>query len=157
MPGLKQRVMQSGAFVRQGHAVQLFTLHLPLLIKGSFMSKLAEFKALEAQLAAQLKQLDEMKKDGTLKREIEFEKKLRDLMAEYGFSLKNIIAVLDPSARPSVATSMSAVRGVRRKRQVKVYKNPETAEVVETKGGNHKVLKAWREQYGAEVVEGWLQ
>lgn len=121
------------------------------------MSKLAEFKALEAQLAAQLKQLDELKNDGALKREIEFEKKLRDLMAEYGFSLKSIIALLDPQARPSVATSVSATRGQRRQRQAKVYKNPETGEVVETKGGNHKVLKAWKEQYGAETVEGWLQ
>ncbi|MCQ4239991.1 transcriptional regulator, partial [Pseudomonas stutzeri] len=37
------------------------------------MSKLAEFKALEAQLAAQLKQLDALKNDDKLKREIEFE------------------------------------------------------------------------------------
>lgn len=38
-----------------------------------------------------------------------------------------------------------------------VYKNPNTDEVVETKGGNHKVLKAWREQYGVEAVDSWLQ
>ncbi|MDI7111006.1 transcriptional regulator, partial [Pseudomonas aeruginosa] len=25
------------------------------------------------------------------------------------------------------------------------------------KGGNHKVLKAWKEQYGSETVESWLQ
>lgn len=120
------------------------------------MSKLAEFKALEAQLAAQLKQLDELKNDSELKREIEFEKKLRDLMAEYGFSLKSIIALLDPQARSSVATSVSA-RGQRQQRLPKTYKNPETGEVLVTKGGNHKVLKAWKELYGAEKVGGWLQ
>lgn len=120
------------------------------------MSKLAEFKALEAQLAAQLKQLDELKNDGELKREIEFEEKLRVLMAEYGVSLKGIIALLDPQARSSVSTSAPG-RGQRRQRQIKVYKNPVTGEVVETKGGNHKVLKAWKEQYGAQKVEGWLQ
>ena len=121
------------------------------------MSKLAEFKALEAQLAAQLKQLDELKNNGKLKREIKFEEKLRKLMAEYGVNLKGIIALLDPQARASVAAPVSVARGQRRQRQVKVYKNPETGEVVETKGGNHKVLKAWKEQYGAEKVEGWLQ
>lgn len=120
------------------------------------MSKLAEFKALEAQLAAQLKQLDELKNDTELKREIEFEEQLRQLMAEYGFSLKGIIALLDPQSRTSVTTP-TAARGQRRPRQAKVYKNPETGEAVETKGGNHKVLKAWKEQYGAETVEGWLQ
>lgn len=45
------------------------------------MSKLAEFKALEAKLAEQLKQLDALKNDEALKREIEFEEKLRTLMA----------------------------------------------------------------------------
>jgi putative ribosome biogenesis GTPase RsgA len=120
------------------------------------MSKLAEFKALEAQLAAQLKQLDELKNDTELKREIEFEEKLRTLMAEYGVSLKSIVELLDPQARTGAATP-AAARGQRRTRQVKVYKNPETGEVVETKGGNHKVLKAWKAQYGAETVEGWLQ
>lgn len=120
------------------------------------MSKLAEFKALEAQLAAQLKQLDVLKNDTELKREIEFEEKLRTLMAEYGVSLKGIVALLDPKARIG-APAPAAARGQRRTRQVKVYKNPETGEVVETKGGNHKVLKAWKAQYGAETVEGWLQ
>ncbi|MBN0809937.1 DNA binding protein, partial [Pseudomonas aeruginosa] len=45
----------------------------------------------------------------------------------------------------------------RRERALKRYKNPNNGEVVETKGGNHKVLKAWKEQYGAETVESWLQ
>ena len=41
------------------------------------MSKLAEFKALEAQLAAQLQQLDAMKNDSGLKQEIEYGMNLR--------------------------------------------------------------------------------
>ncbi len=41
--------------------------------------------------------------------------------------------------------------------QCQVYRNPETGEVVETKGGNHRVLKAWKEQYGADTVNAWLQ
>ncbi|MGY8832516.1 MAG: DNA binding protein, partial [Pseudomonadales bacterium] len=38
-----------------------------------------------------------------------------------------------------------------------VYKNPNNGEVVETKGGNNKVLKAWKAEHGAAVVDGWLQ
>lgn len=119
------------------------------------MSKLAEFKALEAQLAAQLKQLDTMKNDDGLKREIEFENKLRQLMAQYGVGLKEVIALLDPQrlARPAATESSSP----RRERKVKIYKNLETGEVVETKGGNHKVLKLWKQEFGADVVESWLQ
>lgn len=74
-------------------------------------------------------------------------------MAEYGFSLRNVVALLDPNASRSV----TPVKGARRERTLKRYKNPNTGEVVETKGGNHKVLKAWKEQYGAEKVESWLQ
>ncbi|WP_312205736.1 histone-like nucleoid-structuring protein, MvaT/MvaU family [Pseudomonas kuykendallii] len=121
------------------------------------MSKLAEFKALEAQLAAQLKQLDELKNDGELKREIEFEQKLRALMAEYGVNLNGLIALLDPQFRPSVSPLGSSARRNRRHRQIKVYKNPESGEVVETKGGNNKVLKAWKAKYGVDKVQGWLQ
>ncbi|BCG21954.1 MULTISPECIES: histone-like nucleoid-structuring protein, MvaT/MvaU family [Pseudomonadaceae] len=121
------------------------------------MSKLAEFKALEAQLAAQLKQLNELKNDDGLKREIEFEEKLRELMAEYGFGLKGIIALLDPQACSLGATPVPTTRGNRRQRQLKVYKNEETGEIVETKGGNNKVLKAWKDKYGAAKVQGWLQ
>jgi hypothetical protein len=29
-------------------------------------------------------------------------------------------------------------------------------EVVETKGGNHKVLKEWKAEYGSDTVESWL-
>ena len=49
------------------------------------MSKLAEFKALEAKLAEQLAQLDALKNDKELKREIEFEQKLRALLGEYDY------------------------------------------------------------------------
>ncbi|MFS4427434.1 histone-like nucleoid-structuring protein, MvaT/MvaU family [Stutzerimonas kunmingensis] len=118
------------------------------------MSKLAEFKALEAQLAEQLKQLDALKNDGELKKEIEFEQKLRDLLAEYGYSLREVKLILDPQARPEKKVDG---RSPRRERSVKVYVNPNNGERVETKGGNHKVLKTWKEEFGAETVESWLQ
>jgi hypothetical protein len=41
-------------------------------------------------------------------------------------------------------------------RQVKIYKNPHTGEVVETKGGNHKTLKEWKAEHGSATVESWL-
>lgn len=59
-----------------------------------------------------------------------------------------------PSQRKLVTVSAAPQR---RARALKVYKNPNNGEVVETKGGNHKVLKAWKEQYGSETVESWLQ
>ena len=92
--------------------------------------------------------------DDGLKREIEFETKLRDLLAEYGFSLRNIIDLLDPAA--SRRSAPAAEKATRKPRQVKVYTNPHTGERVETKGGNHKTLKEWKAEHGAETVESWV-
>lgn len=120
------------------------------------MSKLAEYRQLEKHLAEQLQALEALKGDDGLKKEIEFETKLRKLLDQYGFSLKDIINLLDPQTitrRQSAAQTGST----RKPRELKVYKNPNTGEVIETKGGNHKVLKEWKAKHGANVVEGWLK
>lgn len=117
------------------------------------MSRIAEFKALELQLAAQLAELEKLKANSDLKREIEFEKKLRDLLEKYGFSLRDVIGLLDPKA---TLRRQPEAKPARRERQVKRYKNPHTGEVVETKGGNNKVLKEWKAKWPDEV-SSWLQ
>ena len=119
------------------------------------MSKLAEFRQLEKHLAEQLQALEALKGDAGLKQEIEFETKLRALLAEYGYSLPNVINLLDPKSgrRAPAAESKTSTR---KPRQVKIYKNPNTGEVVETKGGNHKTLKEWKAEHGSATVESWL-
>lgn len=122
------------------------------------MSRLAEFRAAEKALQEQLAYLESMKNDAGLKREIKFEEDLKKLMQEYGKSLRDVVAILDPESHR--AAGKSSVRGAatqRKARAIKVYKNPNTNEVVETKGGNHKVLKAWKAEYGNDLVESWLQ
>lgn len=118
------------------------------------MSRLAEFRAAEKALQEQLVQLEALKKDAGLKREIEFEQKLSALMKSYDKSLRDVIEILDPAA-----ASKPLARGPkpRRARVVKVYENPHTGELIETKGGNHRGLKAWKEQYGASTVDNWLR
>ena len=120
------------------------------------MSKLAEYRQLEKHLAEQLQALEKMKGDDGLNKEIEFETKLRKLLEHYGFSLKHIVNLLDPqaSARGQISDKSA---GIRKPRELKVYKNPNTGEVIETKGGNHRALKEWKAEYGADVVEGWLK
>ncbi|ARH17930.1 histone-like nucleoid-structuring protein, MvaT/MvaU family [Pseudomonas aeruginosa] len=122
------------------------------------MSKLAEFRAAEKALQEQLAYLESFKNDAGLKREIKFEEELKSLMKEYDKNLRDIVSILDPDSRP-VGGKLQA-RGAssqRKARAVKVYKNPNSGEIVETKGGNHKVLKAWKAEFGNDVVESWLQ
>jgi hypothetical protein len=119
------------------------------------MSKLAEYRQLEKHLAEQLQALEAMKSDGALKKEIEFETKLRELLNKYGFSLKHIINLLDPHSS-SRRQASAQTTGTRKPRQLKTYKNPNTGEVIETKGGNHKMLKEWKAKHGSEKVESWV-
>lgn len=120
------------------------------------MSKLAEYRQLEKHLAEQLQVLEVLKGDDGLKKEIEFETKLRKLLEHYGFSLRHIINLLDPHPTTRRQATAPAV-STRKQRELKVYKNPNTGEVIETKGGNHKALKEWKAEHGADVVDGWLK
>lgn len=124
------------------------------------MSKLAEFRQLERHLADQLAALEAMKGDKGLEKEIEFEGKLRELLGQYSKSLRDVVSILEP--QPSTkgfkgAKAVTEDKATRKPRALKTYKNPHTGEVVETKGGNHKQLKAWKSEYGSDDVESWLQ
>ncbi|GLO51014.1 hypothetical protein PPUN110474_24140 [Pseudomonas putida] len=120
------------------------------------MSRLAEYLQLEEKLAQQLAELEAMKGSSELQKEIEFEAKLRDLLKQYGYSLRDIINLIDPLANRRSAVPVIAEKSPRRPRQLKRYKNPHNDEVIETKGGNHTQLKQWKSEFGATVVEGWL-
>lgn len=98
-----------------------------------------------------------MKGDSAIKAEMEFEEKLRALLGEYGYSLREVINILDPKASARTTAPTAQEKTSRKPREVKVYKNPHNGEVVQTKGGNHAVLKAWKAKYGAETVESWRQ
>lgn len=93
-----------------------------------------------------------------LQAEIEFEAKLRSLLATYGFSLRDVINLLDPQSgrRTANISATAAEKAPRRERKVKKYKNPHNGELIETKGGNHRRLKEWKKEHGADVVESWL-
>ncbi|WP_412763294.1 histone-like nucleoid-structuring protein, MvaT/MvaU family (plasmid) [Pseudomonas aeruginosa] len=121
------------------------------------MSRLAEFRRLEQQLAQQLAELEAMKGDSAIKAEMEFEEKLRALLGEYGYSLREVINILDPQAGIRRQAPQIHEKTSRKPREVKVYKNPHNGEVVQTKGGNHAVLKAWKAEHGSATVESWLQ
>jgi hypothetical protein len=107
------------------------------------MSKLAEYRQLERHLAEQIAALEAMKGDKSLEQEIEFETKLRTLLGQ-------------PASQKSGKNSSIPSKPARKARSLKVYKNPKTGEVVETKGGNHKTLKQWKAEHGSDTVESWL-
>ena len=119
------------------------------------MSLLNDYRATEEAIKELQSRLAQLSNDDRLKTELEFEEKLRKLMGEYQKSLRDVINLLDPQ-RGKSGLQESATK-IRRARVVKVYQNPHTGELIETKGGNHRGLKAWKEQYGAATVDSWLR
>jgi len=116
------------------------------------MSKLLEFRKAEQALREQLARLESFKHDKELEREIEFENKLKGLLQEYGFKLQNIVDILAPQPIHIAELDIG-----RRTRKTQIWTNPITGEVLETKSGNNKTLKAWKAEYGEQFVAGWLQ
>ncbi|MCX2889980.1 H-NS histone [Pseudomonas sp. LB-090624] len=120
------------------------------------MSLINEYRATEEAIKELQARLANLSQDDKLKKELEFEGKLRNLMGEYSKSLRDVIALLDPESKLSKGPR-GAVKAVatKRARKVKQYKNPHNGEVIETKGGNHKTLKEWKANWGGDVVESW--
>lgn len=120
------------------------------------MSLINEYRATEEAIKELQARLQSLSADDKLQKELEFEGKLRALMAEYQKSLPSIIAILDPEAKSGKVARASKTNGSKRARKIKQYKNPNSGEVIETKGGNHKVLKEWKAKWGSDVVESWV-
>lgn len=120
------------------------------------MSLLNEYIQKEQQLKQLQEDLQRLEGDQRLKSELEFKAKLEALMNEFGKRPSDVIALLDPNADQR-GSKGSAASSTRRKRRLKIYKNPHTGEVIETRGGNHKGLRSWKDEHGDEAVESWLE
>ncbi|MDR5898447.1 DNA binding protein [Halomonas vilamensis] len=119
------------------------------------MSLLNEYIQKEQQLKQLQEDLQRMEGDQRLKSELEFKERLEALMEEFGKMPADLIALFDPNVRSNDQKQMKSTDG-RRKRRLKIYKNPHTGEVIETRGGNHKGLRGWKAEYGDDTVESWL-
>ncbi|GIZ11276.1 histone-like nucleoid-structuring protein MvaT [Pseudomonas sp. NCCP-436] len=119
------------------------------------MSLITEYRSIEENIRELQERLKSLSQDDKLKKELEFEGKLRALMGEYQKSLRDIIALLDPETVKSGKNVRASKPVAKRARKIKQYKNPHSGEVIETKGGNHKTLKEWKVKWGADVVESW--
>ncbi|MBE0464183.1 MAG: histone-like nucleoid-structuring protein, MvaT/MvaU family [Halomonadaceae bacterium] len=121
------------------------------------MSLLNEYIQKEQQLKQLQEDLQRLEGDQRLKSELEFKAKLEALMNEFGKRPADVIALLDPANDQRGTKASAGNNANRRKRRLKIYKNPKTGEVIETRGGNHKGLRSWKDEYGDEAVESWLE
>lgn len=116
------------------------------------MSLISQYAQKEQLLNQLQKELQELEDNDSLKKELEFKENLEMLMGEYDKTVNDVKNILFPNT----LEEKPAKKTVRKPRKLKVYKNPHTGEFVETRGGNQKQLKAWKDEYGNEAVESWL-
>lgn len=120
------------------------------------MSVLAKYLHKENELKQLQAELEALKVDDRLQKEIEFKNRLEAMMNEFGKTKRDVITLLDPDHATTGSKGAASSEG-RKKRKLKVYKNPHTGEIIETRGGNHKGLRAWKDEYGEEAVNGWVE
>lgn len=117
-----------------------------------------EFFKKQAMLRRLTEELDEMQGNPELEEDVKFRDELESLLQKYGKSSRDAMIALDPfyGQQEAKATADAQQGRVRKKRIKKIYKHPETGEMIETRGGNHNTLKAWKAEHGSEEVEKWL-
>jgi len=121
------------------------------------MSRIAEYRKLEAELERQRAEVERRQKDPEFQKDVAFEAKLQDLLHSSGMGLVDVISILEPGFAPDKEARASTQKRSRRPREVKVYRNPLTGENVESKGGNNKMLGEWKARFGSDEVESWVQ
>ncbi len=114
---------------------------------------LTQFRALETELQSITVKRDELAP--TVKAQLEFLEGVEAQAAALGLTNTDVALFLYPSLKPG--EKQVKTRKPHKPRALKVYVNPNTGASIETKGGNHKVLKEWKAEHGSDVVEGWLQ
>ena len=112
--------------------------------------------AIEKQLAQLEKELKSIENSAAFKKENAVKRALASLMKKHGCSKKDLIALLQGDEPEPIKRNKKPAASRRKPRKLKVFKNPETGETVETRGGNHKVLKAWKAEYALESLDHWL-
>ena len=114
------------------------------------MDRVAQLRKKQEELDKVSRELDELKKNKQVQKELAFQEDLEALLKKHGKTLSDL-------PKPGRATKAAAPARTRRKRKLKVYVNPHSGEKIQTRGGNHKILKEWKAQYGADEVESWVK
>ena len=139
------------------------------LLRGGVVKKIAEVFQINRRIQSEFQTAAALLRDAEVIRALRFLNDLDELAEKFQFTPRDILMYLAPrkeSSQPTHAgqsvieklpAKVSATKSTRRPREypVKRYENPHTGDVIETRGGNHTVLKKWKSTYGGAVVERW--
>jgi len=119
------------------------------------MSKLELLRELESERAKLEKKINSMKEQ--YKTLADFAEEVKNSATAKGLKLRDVALAIAPELDiENRGAKVKTTTGTRSPRKTKIYRNAHTGEEIHTKGGNHKELKKWKAEYGADVVEGWV-
>ena len=120
------------------------------------MQSITKKVQMEAALAKLKKEIENLEKSESYKNEQSLIRGVEKLLHKFGKTKAELIAYLSDGKTTKVTTKKAESTNTRKRRKLKVYKNPLTNETIETRGGNHKILKAWKNQYPTQNIEDWI-
>ena len=112
--------------------------------------------ALEQQLAQIEKELKNIERSAAFKKENALSRALNNFMKKHGCSKNDLISILQDGPSAPASPKKTVSKKTRKPRKLKIFRNPKTGEIVETRGGNHKTLKAWKAEYKLTNIDEWL-
>jgi len=112
--------------------------------------------AIEKQMAQLERELKSIENSAAFKKERTIMRGLTNLMKKHACSKSDLVALLQADESKPVKRGEKPSAKPRKRRKLKVFKNPETGETIETRGGNHKVLKIWKNRYNLADIDEWL-
>ncbi len=118
------------------------------------MDKVAQLLKKQEEFEKVKQELDQMKKSKVVQKELAFLQDLESLLKKHGKTMNDLPK---PSKGRAVKGVKAAPVQTRKKRKLKTYINPHNGEKIQTRGGNHNVLKAWKAEYGSDEVESWVR
>ena len=120
------------------------------------MQSITKKAQMEAALAKLKIEIANLEKSESYKNEQSLIRGVEKLLNKFGKTKAELIAYLSDRKTTKVTTKKAESTKTRKRRKLKIYKNPLTNETIETRGGNHKILKAWKNQYPTQNIEEWI-
>ena len=120
------------------------------------MQSITKKAQMEAALAKLKIEIASLEKSESYKNEQSLIRGVEKLLNKFGKTKAELIAYLSDGKTTKVTTKKAKSTNTRRRRKLKIYQNPLTKETIETRGGNHKILKAWKNQYPTQNIEEWI-
>ena len=120
------------------------------------MQSITKKARMEAALAKLKIEIENLEKSKSYKNEQSLIRGVEKLLHKFGKTKAELIAYLSDRKTTKVTAKKAESTNTRKRRKLKIYQNPLTNETIETRGGNHKILKAWKNQYPTQNIEEWI-